>query len=172
MFKLLGAIIVITVTTYGGFFVAKTFRDRPKELRILQQALQMIETEIVYGSVPLDIIMEHIGNRIPKNINLFFLNMSKNLRELDGISTYECWEKAINNNFSKTTLKKQDKEVLMNFGQTLGISDREDQMKNIKLTLKNLSTEEILAREEQKTYEGLSKNLGILLGLLIVIMIY
>lgn len=172
MLKLIGATIVIAVSTYCGFYIAKKFRERPKELRIMQQALQMIETEIVYGSVPLDIIMEHIGNRLPKSINLFFQDMSKNLRELDGVSTYECWEKAVNKNFSSTALKKQDKEVLINFGQTLGTSDREDQMKHIKLTMKNLSTEETLAREEQKTYEGLSKNIGILLGLLIVIMIY
>ncbi len=172
MLKLIGAILVLTASTFGGFYIARNFKERPAQLRILQQALQMLETEIVYGSVPLNLIMEHIGERIPQKLKYIFLDMSKNLRELDGISTSDCWEMAIDKNIQFTSLKKQDREILINFGQQLGCSDREDQMKHIKLAIKNLETEEILAREEQKTYEGLSKNLGILLGILLVILIY
>ncbi|MGD9678011.1 MAG: stage III sporulation protein SpoIIIAB [Vulcanibacillus sp.] len=172
MLKLIGATLIIVVSTFAGFYIARTYKERPLQLRILQQAFQMLETEIVYGLVALDIIMKHIGDRLPKNLNLIFLDMSENLQSLDGSSTFNCWKKAIDKNFQSTELKKQDKEILVNFGQTLGCSDRDDQMKHIRLTIKNLETEEMLAREEQKTYEGLSKNIGILLGILVVILIY
>lgn len=172
MLKLLGSAFIITASTLGGFYIAKRYSDRPMQLRILQQALLMLETEIVYGAVPLNLAMRHIGDRLSGPLKMFFYGMRDNLQELDGASTFECWRLAIDRYFSLTSLKSQDKGILLQFGQTLGVSDREDQMKHIKLTIQNLATEELLAREEQKKYEKLSKNLGLLLGLLIVILIY
>lgn len=172
MLKLLGSALIIAASTMGGFYIAKRYSDRPIQLRILQQALLMLETEIVYGAVPLDIAMKNIGDRLAAPLKMFFYDMSENLQKLDGASTFECWRFAIDKYFPLTSLKNQDKGILLQFGQTLGISDREDQMKHIKLTIQNLATEELLAREEQKKYEKLSKNLGLLLGLLIVILIY
>lgn len=172
MLKLLGAVLIILSSTMGGYFVAKSYKERPSQLRFMQQAFQMLETEIVYGSVPLDMAMRHISKRINGNIKYFFESMADNLTNLDGASTFECWQSAINQHFHLTSLKSQDKEILIQFGHTLGGSDREDQMKHIKLAIQNLATEEANAREEQKKYERLSKNLGLLLGFLIVILIY
>lgn len=172
MLKLLGAVFIIISSTLAGFYISRSYSDRTKQLRILQLGLQMLETEIVYGSVPLYLAMEKIGRRLKGIIGEIFLSMSKNLNELDGLSAFECWLEAIEMHYRKTSLKKQDKEILIHFGQTLGISDKEDQMKHIKLALQNLKTEENLAREEQKSYEKLSKSLGILVGLLIVILMY
>lgn len=172
MLKLLGAVLIIASSSAGGFYVARSYRERPRQLRMLQQALQMLETEIIYGSVPLHLAMKHIGERMPFILKKIFLSMSSNLLELDGASSYECWEKAIEQHFGQTSLKLQDKEILLHFGQTLGISDKEDQMKHIRLTVQNLSVEEHLAREEQKLYEKISRHLGVLLGALIVILMY
>ncbi len=172
MFKIIGSAFIIAASTLGGFYIAHSYSERPKQLRALQQALQMLETEIVYGAVPLYIAMEHTGRRLSNIVKIFFLAMSKNLRELDGESTFKCWDMAINNHFHETALKIQDKQILLQFGQTLGISDKEDQMKHIRLTIQSIQQEESIAREEKNKYEKLSKNLGILLGLLIVILMY
>lgn len=172
MLKLIGSVVIIAASTLGGFYIARSYSNRPKQLRYLQQALQMLETEIVYGAVPLHIAMSNIFDRVPNIIRWFFYEMKKNLVELDGASTFECLEKAINEHFHKTSLKQQDKEILYQFGQTLGSSDKEDQRRHIRLAIQSLATEETLAREEQKSYEKLSKNLGVLLGLLVVILMY
>lgn len=173
MLKLLGATIIVVSSTMGGLYISKSYSERPRQLRAMQQALQMLETEIVYGAVPLDLAMKHIGDRLSGTlIKNFFIAMSANLKELDGASTYECWRAAINRHFGQTSMKAQDKEILLQFGQTLGISDREDQMKHIKLAIQNLATEESLAREDQVKYEKLSRSLGVLVGLLIAILIY
>ena len=172
MLKLLGAVLVIAASTAGGFYIARSYSDRPKQLRFLQQALQMLRTEIVYGAVPLHLAMKNVADRLPNITRLFFYSMSKNLVELDGASTYECFERAVTKHFYKTSLKNQDKEILIQFGQTLGISDKEDQMRHISLAMQSLAAEETLAREEQKSYEKLSKNLGVPLGLLVVILMY
>lgn len=172
MLKLIGASLIIGASTFGGIHIAKNYEERPRQLRLLQQALQMLETEMIFGSTPLYQAMNHISERIPGKVQRIFKLMGENLVELDGASAFECWEIALNKHVNKTSLKAQDKEILLQFGQTLGVSDKEDQRKHIQLAIQNLATEEILAREEQKTYEKLSKNLGLLLGLLLVILMY
>lgn len=172
MLKLFGATLVIVASTIAGFQIARDYQNRPLELRLLQRGLKMLETEIVYGSVPLYHAMEKIGTRLPGGIGLFFTTMSRNLITFDGASTYECWSLSIEKNFSQTSLKKEDKELLLQFGHTLGSTDKEDQIKHIQLTVDGLLTEEQLARDEQMKYERLSKNLGVLLGILVVILMY
>ena len=172
MLKLLGSTLVIAASTYGGFLIAKSYLDRPKQLRILIQGLQMLETEIIYSSRPLHLAMELIGKRIPGIVGQLFLEMGKNLQQMDGESTFECWKRAIDHIIPKSAMKNQDKQILIQYGHTLGMTDKNDQIKHIRLTINQLTTEELLAREEQKTYEKLSKNLGVLLGLLIVILMY
>jgi len=172
MLKVIGSTLIIAASTYAGMTIAKTYHERPKQLRYLQQGLQMLETEIAFGSRPLFMAMDLIGERIPGVIGQLFKVMSKNLLEMDGASTFECWHKSLEAIYSKTALKKQDQQILLQYGHTLGMTDTEDQKKHIRLTLQELVTEEQLARDEQKVYEKLSKNLGVLLGLLLVILMY
>jgi stage III sporulation protein AB len=69
-------------------------------------------------------------------------------------------------------LQESDCEVLFNFGQTLGVSDRQDQIKHIHLAVAHLSAEESIARDEQLRNEKMWKYLGALVGLTVVILLY
>jgi len=172
MYKLFGASVIIAAFTYGGFQFAKSYSERPQQLRGFQQALKMLETEIFYGAVPLHIAMKNIGERQKGVIKRFFIAVSNNLIELDGASAYECWNKALDDHYKLMYLKAQDKAILIQFGHTLGVSDKEDQIKHLHMAIQNLAAEEMLARDEQKINEKLSKNMGVLLGILLVILIY
>jgi stage III sporulation protein AB len=59
---------------------------------------------------------------------------------------------------------------MLRLGTTLGISDKEDQMKHIHLALLQLAAEEDAARDDQGRYEKMWKSLGILIAVLIVIL--
>jgi hypothetical protein len=48
--KLVGAALVVASGTLGGMAVAGRYRRRPRELKSLGAALQMLETEIAYGA--------------------------------------------------------------------------------------------------------------------------
>ncbi|HBI05200.1 MAG TPA: stage III sporulation protein AB, partial [Paenibacillaceae bacterium] len=62
--------------------------------------------------------------------------------------------------------------VLLQLGQVLGQSNREDQQKHIRLALMNLKSEEDVARAQQQKYEKMCRSLGLLGGLLVVILLY
>ncbi len=72
--------------------------------------------------------------------------------------------------WSDTALLQSEREVMSQFGATLGQQDQEQQRKQIKLTLAHLEREEGEARDKQQRYERMVKSLGFLSGLLIIVM--
>jgi stage III sporulation protein AB len=69
-------------------------------------------------------------------------------------------------------MKLPEQEVMLQLGHVLGLSDRSDQVKHLRLAVSQLQAEEVDAREEQRKYEKMWKSLGVLIGGLIVILMY
>jgi stage III sporulation protein AB len=71
-----------------------------------------------------------------------------------------------------TACKKNEKDIMLLLGASLGVSDREDQLRYLRLAIAQLQAEEENAIEEQKRYEKMWRSLGVLAGALIVIVMY
>jgi stage III sporulation protein AB len=69
-----------------------------------------------------------------------------------------------------TAMGVPEREVMIDFGKTLGLSDRQDQLQHLKMAIANLKVEENHARDEQVRYEKMCKTLGFLAGALLVIL--
>ena len=68
-------------------------------------------------------------------------------------------------------MKAAEQSALIRLGATLGISDREDQIKHLRLAMQQLKAEEDAARDDQARYEKMWKSLGVLIAALVVILI-
>lgn len=170
--KLIGACVVFVSATLIGLFAANAYAQRPREIRQLGIALQLLETEICYGAIALPIALDRVANRVRGPVGQLFKRASSHLSTEDGLSTEDSWRRAVEQIWSQTTMKKSEKEILLHLGSVLGKSEKEDQRKHIRLTLTNLQQEELTAREEQQKYEKMCRSLGILCGLLAVILMY
>lgn len=165
-----GAMLVILASTLIGYYSAERLKERTVQLRELQMALQMLETEIVYGSTPLYQAFHKISQKNNGLISLLFERCAYYLQALDGVTTFECWQAALKDVESKLALKKAELEWLYHFGQIVGGSDVNDQRKHIKLMLAHFQKIELEAKEEQKKHEKMYKTLGFLTGVLLVIL--
>ncbi len=172
MMKLIGACLILIATTWAGFKYAYRFRERPRQIKQLRDALSLLETEIGYGTRPLIQACEQIAERMGGVIGEIFSNSAQNLKEMDGASTYDCFQQAIVPIWSRTAMKKAEQLILLHFCQTLGRSDRQDQLQHVALAKANLEVEERKAREEQVQYEKMCKTVGILGGVLLIILMY
>ncbi|MCF6094456.1 stage III sporulation protein AB [Microaerobacter geothermalis] len=170
MMKILGASIVVFATTYFGFYLAKTYAERPNQIRNLRSALKMLETEVVYGATPINEAFRHIGKRIKEPVSSLFIQTAKRLENGDGLSFIECWKYSLNEEWRNTFLKKSEYEILLQLGHVIGLSGKADQVKHIHLALANLEVEELQAKEDHEKYAKVSKSLGVLSGILIVIL--
>lgn len=167
---MIGAILIIFATTWTGFEVAKQLTERPRQLRALKTALQSLEAEIMYGHTPLHEASRRLAAQLPNPIKAFFATFAKKLTETETV-VRDAWEESLKEVWGMTALKKNEFEIMKQFGETLGRHDRISQQKQILLTLTHLEREESEARDKQLKYEKMVKSIGFLSGLLLIILL-
>ncbi|MGO4544321.1 stage III sporulation protein SpoIIIAB [Paenibacillus sp. 2TAB23] len=170
MIKLIGAALILFAGTIIGFQQAARYADRPRQLRQLAHALQRLETEIGYGHTPLPEALERTASATPEPLAAIFRRAAAGVWETESFSFRDSWEQAIKQQWDMTAMRKNEQSVLIRLGSTLGISDKEDQLKHIHLALLQLKSEEDTAREDQGRYEKMWKSLGLLIAVLVVIL--
>jgi stage III sporulation protein AB len=170
MIKWIGALCIIAATTSGGFMWAKQYSERPRQLRQLKSALQALEAEIMYGLTPLGQACEHLAEQIPEPLKGFFQSFAAKLSEGSG-SVQKAWDETIVEIWPRTAFGKGEREVMKQFGATLGQHDRDHQQKQIRLALTHLQREETEAKDEQHRNEKMIKSLGLLAGLLLALLL-
>lgn len=170
--KLLGGVMVITSCSMIGFTVAGNFKYRPNALRNLQVALSMLETEINYGHSPLPEALRNISKKCEKDVAELFLMTAKNISSRNGLTAGEAWEKSLKDFYNNSYITDNDYEILMAFGKYLGSTDKQDQIKNIRLALTNLRQQEIASIQEKQKNEKLWKYLGVLSGIMTFLLLY
>ncbi|EFM09885.1 stage III sporulation protein AB [Paenibacillus curdlanolyticus YK9] len=168
--KMIGAALILFAGTLIGFLQAARYADRPKHIRQLAGALQRLETEIVYGRTPLPEAITRIAANVQQPTARLMEAVTAQLQQSDGRTFNECWEAAIRSQWPSTAMRSAELTVAIRLGSTLGISDKDDQLKHLRLAAVQLKAEEDAARDEQAKYEKMSRSLGVLLAILVVIL--
>ena len=168
--KWVGALLIIFASAAIGRFFAMAYRDRPRQLRQLRTALQSLETEITYGLSPIGEAAERLAGQLPEPGKSLFATFADRLNS-GNYHLPAAWKAALDEVWPHTALKNAESEILRQFGETLGQSDRENQQKQIRLVLSHLEREENDAREDQGRYEKMLNSLGLLAGLLLALIL-
>ncbi len=170
--KLILSIAIICCSSLLGFILSNTYIERTKLIKGLLSTLQMLETEIVYGATPIPILLKKVGNKSKKEIGDIFLYTSNLLNEKQGENFEKIWNDSVSKKVEGTAFNNDDVEILLSLGKNLGISNCEDQVKHIKLIREEFKRQYEISIIEQNKNAKLYKNLGFLLGLAIVIILY
>lgn len=171
MLKLLGSIVVISASGVMGFIYSNFYLERVKQIRDMQYALNILETEIIYTSLPLSEALEFTAEKCSKGIKSIFKKISKMLKEKTKQSVYEAFKDACALSKDEIYFGREEMDVLESFMQSLGVSDMEGQKKNFNITIKKLEEIEKKAEVIRTKNERLYRYLGICMGVLIVIIL-
>ncbi|WP_082233870.1 stage III sporulation protein SpoIIIAB [Halobacillus massiliensis] len=165
----IGAVIILTVTTWIGFDTAAKFRKRPGQIRQWKSALQMIEAEMVYSQSSLWEVCEKMSKVLPSPICYFFTGL---LRERETCTDFGgLWASELRKQWFWNSMTKSDMDILIQFGSTLGQHDLIQQQKQIKLTSHHLDLQLNEAIEVSGKHQRLARGIGVLSGLLVVILL-
>ncbi|HLR71402.1 MAG TPA: stage III sporulation protein SpoIIIAB [Pseudogracilibacillus sp.] len=168
--KLLGALLFIVTTTWIGFEWSHRLTTRPKHIRQVKSALQILEAEILYSQSPLKEAFAMIAKQMPDPTRSFFAHLNMDLQQ-EHSNLVPVWAKNISNFKKQSCLGNNEIEIMLQFGRTLGRHDFYQQQKQIQLALGHLDRELEEARDEQIRYSKMVKSLGILFGLFIVLLL-
>lgn len=169
--KLMGSTMVLAAGTIIGMILAKDKVDRVKQLRELISALNMLEIEIKFGLSTLPEAFMKVSKNFDDKIGKLF-EYGAQLFLHDKITGFECWKKTICWAIPSLSLNKEDEEILLTLGSSLGEVDTENQLKAIRLVVEQLKHQEIRAQEERIKEEKMFRSLGILMGLAVVIILF
>lgn len=172
MLKLLGAVLILAAGTAFGFAKANAYARRPRQIRQLIHALQRLETDMTYGHTPLPEALLRMAGQLGPPLSGMIRAAAEPLLSASGLTAAESWSAALKTYGKQTDLSPNEREVLGQLGLTLGISDREDQAKHLRLAVSLLQDEEQAARDDQKRYEKMWRSLGALAGAFVVIVMY
>lgn len=168
--KWIGALLTLGLTTWIGFDWSKKLENRPRQIRQLKNSLQILEAEMLYSQLPLKSVFKIISEKIPSPTRLFYETLAKKMEDKH-FSFREIWHQSLDVLMRESSLGVNELEILRQFGQTLGQHDFTHQQKQIQLSITYLDRELEEARERYDQYAHMSKSLGFLLGLFIVILL-
>jgi stage III sporulation protein AB len=169
-FKIFGSIIVLLSSSFLGYILSRDCIERPQQLRCLQGLMQMFENQITYLSDVLVEAFERIS-RVGGETGIFFETTAELLKKGSAANASEAWEKAVKKCIRKTALNREDEQILLSFGKSLGNTELEGQIKNIRLALAQLAMQEEKAEDNRKKNESMYRSLGILGGMAVVIVL-
>ncbi|WLV23537.1 stage III sporulation protein SpoIIIAB [Aciduricibacillus chroicocephali] len=164
-----GAIFLVGAATWAGFEYSRQLDMRPKQIRQLKNALQILEAEIVYSQTPLQQAFHRIARQVPEPTASLFQNLAESLLDQNR-NLPDIWCKHVEDHCEVTALGPNEKEVLVQFGRTLGMHELQQQKKQLLLASSHLERELEEARSRQDKYGNMAKMLGFLAGLFILLL--
>ncbi|SMG27944.1 stage III sporulation protein SpoIIIAB [Paenibacillus aquistagni] len=173
MFKIMGAAMIIAAATAIGWVQSSSYASRVRQIRQMIHALERLETSIMYGYTPLDEAFRDLSHQAAAPLKQVFGYASDLMQSRAGVTTAkDAWEKALHVYKGRLSMKDQDLRILYELGASLGVSDREDQRNHLRHAVKRLEQEESAARDDYLQFGRMSKSLGVLSGIMLVILMY
>lgn len=171
LLKLVGGLLIISSTTLMGYYYGNRFSNRLNSLIHLEQCLKILETEIVYGAIPLPEALTNVYNKGNKKVSFIFEEIKLELLNNKKGDIYHGFSMVVHLLKDKLYLKEEDIEIFLSLGRVLGSSDRQDQEKNFKYIFNQIAILQKEAKLERDKNEKMYKNLGILTGITILIIL-
>ena len=161
MIKLIGSLMIGGACVYLGLKRSMSFRKRQRSLENIQNSLSLLETEIAFRGTELKSAFLNIDDPV-------FREAAKTI---DGSGIKSAWSRAVKKCAPKLCLTDGDRDTLLMLGQRLGMTDTENQIKNIDGVKNMLDIHIKAARYDTEHFCRLYTGGGVLTGVFIVLML-
>ncbi len=158
--KLFLACGIIICSTRIGILISKKYKYRLDELDELKSQFKLIENKIKYTYCSLEDIFAQVAEISEHMVKELFLNVAKNIKK-DGAQ--KAWTDAID--ITILNIKKEDKQVLKEFGTLLGKTNKEGQLSQINYQIELLDRQIEKAKQEKEKNENIYQKLGLIFGI-------
>ncbi|MCM1328565.1 MAG: stage III sporulation protein AB [Ruminococcus sp.] len=165
MLKFAGIILIISVTSFAGFYFSSALKKRETMLKKLNFMLEEILILLRYKSATVYEIAETLASDERFSEFEFLGNVKPG-----GKTFRESWCGAVYGS-TLSGMKKSDIELIADIGKKLGTSDLEGQISTVLLQRSELETLIAAAEEECSKKAKLYRSLGALSGAFIAVML-
>ena len=150
-----------------GYTASRKLLMRVLFLESLLKFINFLEVEIRYTTNPLPKLFEKYEDKefLSDSLRQCLKNMET------GLSIDKAWQKAIDEVPSSYGLSKQDKRIIKDFGENLGVTDVDGQLSHCSLNAQLINTSLENAREEKLRKSKLYIMLGLFGGIALALIL-
>lgn len=170
MFKFIAMLILFAISTYIGFYIGETYKQRSLNLNEFQKAIRLLNTEVVFANTPLPEALFNISEKIEKPLSDMFYNISEKLRCGEAVSVYDGYCSTYKIYKDHVHLNKSDLNIIGDFFKSLGESGIFGQEKVFNITMDSLRMNYLEAEKEAKANTKMYRTLGLCTGAILVIL--
>lgn len=157
------------LSLWSGLAVAEGYRARPRQIRVLREALVRMETEIVYGRTALEEIFRRLAAGTSGPLTGFFAEVAEVIAGgTDDLAP--AFRQAVERHFPRAHLGREEQAAVSALAEVLGRTDGASQIRHLRLALSALEALEARAREEEARYGRLARAFGFLFGLFLLVL--
>jgi stage III sporulation protein AB len=153
-----------------GWNAGEFYSRRRKTLEQMLLALELLEGEIVFSLTPIGRALSKVGGEMEGPVGLFFRYCAQEL-DKGGVRLADCWKKNLCWLQKDGPLLPQDVEPFGALGGQLGRDDETGQRSHLLAARQRLDHQLQGAREAEKKYKGMYRNLGLIAGLFLAVLL-
>ena len=162
---------MIFSTSYYGLCYSQSIQKRIQELEILKKIFAELYGDVEYGACSLQESFFRIGDKQNHIYKRFLHEICKKMGHGCGTTVSDMFEMVIKDSLEKSSLNRNDLELLKAFASELGNHQKDSQLRMIKIYLHDLDQKISELERERISKQKLGRVLGISSGILIVILL-
>ena len=164
--KFLGSAAIIGGSVFIGRNISLGLKRREESLNAFHSALVMLESEISFSANSIDRAFENIAGAV--KLRGFFEYVAGEIQE-NGVR--KAWSEGITKYKDRLGITDEDAKILLTLGGELGITNRENQIKNIRYVISVLETAEKEAGMRYMSLSGIYRNVSVGAGIAAAILL-
>lgn len=171
MLKVVGSILIVGTTTLWGMVSAAQVRNQYEQMRLLEQLLTRLKSELLYSRTYLCEVFSDICADYGEPYNSWMKNMYQRMKNRTKGSFSSIWKDSIDECLTGCGLPEKDRMRLRELGDQLGNADLDGQIRSIDLYLDEFNRSMEDKREGMKNKEKICRCLGVMSGIFIIILL-
>ncbi|ACL69375.1 stage III sporulation protein AB [Halothermothrix orenii] len=170
--KLIGSLLILISGSSLGWLIGFHYLKRIKELKELQVAINIFDTEISYGRTLLPEALEVVSESTHGSISNIYMQLATGLKKDRDKRFRDIFKEILSRYEEEVSLTPADIKILIEWSQQIGVTSLEGQRKANKMAIKRLEQVEKRAQDLADKRVKLSRYAGVLLSLLVIIALY
>lgn len=169
MLKLAGIIMLMLGCTGLGINKVSEEKMRIRELREIRRMVVRIQSEMVYGKRTLPEICLLLSRSASEPYSSAFLMIFQRLEENDGSILENIWKEQLNSCMEGMPLREEEKNILINLPEHMGIMDETMQAADIGQSLDMITAHIAKTETEYENKAKVIMSVSVMAGLFLVI---
>ncbi len=171
MIKIIGSVLILFSSIMFGQFLSSKDKYALDDLFSFKKGLLLLKSELTYLRTNLGDAFLKVSQNLGVGVSEIFKEFSLQLETRETLDTQSAWENSFNKYKDKLYINKNIQNQILDLGNVLEHQDIEAIINHLNFLITQIESEIDLGRERNETTKKLYKQLSILFGCLIVVVL-